>query len=271
MGNYLKTPLGFFRKRPELLINAGLLVFFLWLLARWTWSFFPATQSVAPRKPPSQVATGDALAAIGKARLFGGTGDPATPTGLTTLNFKLLGVFAAREQEGMAAIINTGDPKNKAVRAGEEVAAGIVLDTVFADYVLLRREGVTERLNLDRKEVNLLAPQAAPIKDVEILGDGSYRVARAQIQGMLQGAEQVSLFGAVAKAPNGGVSVALPPASPVLKLGLRSGDVIRRVNDQAINQPADLPKLVLEFGRADNIRIEGSRDGKPLALSYVLY
>ncbi|MHB9101482.1 MAG: type II secretion system protein N [Sulfuricella sp.] len=156
MGNYLKAPLGVFRKRPELLINAGLLVFFLWLLARWTWSFFPASQSVPPRMSPPQVATGDALAAISRARLFGGAAEPAAPTGLTALNFKLLGVFATHEQEGMAAIINTGDPKNKAVRAGEEVAPGIVLDTVFADHVLLRRLGVTERLNLDSKGGDLL-------------------------------------------------------------------------------------------------------------------
>jgi general secretion pathway protein C len=271
MGSYLKAPWGFFRKRPELLINAGLLVVFLWLLARWTWSFFPASRSVPPGMSPPQVATADAVAVIGKARLFGGTAEPAAPTGLTTLNFKLLGVFATRDQEGMVAIINTGDPKNKAVRAGEEVAPGIVLDTVFADHVLLRRMGVTERLNLDSKAGNLLAPAAALNQDVEMLGDGSYRIARTRIQGMLQGAGQVELFGSVAKAPNGGVSVALPPASPVLKLGLRSGDVIRRVNDQAINQPADLPKLVREFGRTDHIRIEGAREGKPLALGYVLF
>jgi len=271
MGNYLKASLGFFRKRPELLINVGLLVFFLWLLSRWTWSFFPTSQSMPPRMSPTRAATGDAVAVIGKARLFGGAAEPTAPTGLTSLNFKLLGVFATQEQKGTAAIINTGDPKNKAVRAGEEVAPGIVLDTVFADHVLLRRQGVTERLNLDRKGGNLLAPEADLTQGVEVLGDGSYRVARARIQGMLQGAGHVELFGSVAKAPNGGVSVALPPASPVLKLGFRSGDVIRRVNDQPINQSADLPKLVREFGRTDTIRIEGSREGKPLALSYVLY
>lgn len=271
MGKNLKTPLGVFRKRPELLINAGLLVFFLWLLARWTWSFFPASQSEPPGMLPTQGATVDAVAVIGQARLFGGAAEPSAPTGLTALNFKLLGVFATREQEGMVAIINTGEPKNKAVRAGEEVAPGIVLDTVFADHVLLRRQGVTERLNLDRKGGQLLAPEAALSQDVEMLGDGSYRVARVRIQGMLQGAGQVAQMGSMAKAPNGGVSVALPAASPVLKLGLRSGDVIRRVNDQAINQLADLSGLVREFGRTDHIRIEGSRDGKPLALSYVLY
>lgn len=181
MGNYLKAPFVLLRKRPELLINAGLLVFFLWLLSRWTWSFFPASQSVPPRMPSTPVATGDAVAAIGKARLFGGATDPAAPTGMTALNYKLLGVFATREQEGMAAIINTGDPKNKAVHAGEEVASGIVLDKVFADYVLLRRQGVTERLNLDRKGGDLLAPQAAPAQGVKALGDDSNQVVRARL------------------------------------------------------------------------------------------
>lgn len=271
MGHYLKVPFIMFRKRPELLINAGLLVFFLWLLARWTWSFFPASQSVPSRMSPAPVATGDAVTAIGKAHLFGNASEPAAPTGLTALNFKLLGIFATRGQDGMIAIINTGDPKNKAVRAGEEVAPGIVLDTVFAHHVLLRRQGVTERLNLDRKGGDLLAPRATLTQGVEVLGDGSYRVARTRVRGMLQGTGPVEQFGSVAKAANGGISVALPPASPVLKLGLRSGDVIRRVNDQTINESADLSKLVREFGRTDNIRIEGSREGKPLALSYVLY
>lgn len=163
MGNYLKAPLGFFQKRPELLVNAGLLVVFLWLLSSWTWSFFPVSQSAPPRmQPPPQVATGDAVAVISKARLFGGAAEPATPTGLTSLNFKLLGIFATHEKEGMVAIINLGEPKNKAVRAGEEVAPGIVLDMVFADHVLLRRQGVTERLNLDRKGGNLLASEGRP-------------------------------------------------------------------------------------------------------------
>lgn len=271
MGNYLKAPFLVLRKRPELLINAGLLVFFLWLLARWTWSFFPAPRAVPPRLSPSPGASADAVAVIGQARLFGGAAETSAPTGLTALNFRLLGVFATREQEGMAAIINTGEPKNKAVRAGEEVAPGIVLDAVFADHVLLRRQGVTERLNLDRKEGELLVPAASSIQGVEMLGDGSYRVARTRIQDMLQSTGQAALFGAVAQAPNGGVSVALPPASPVLKLGLRPGDVIRRINGQAIDQSSDLSKLVREFGRTDRIRIEGARDGRPLALSYVLY
>lgn len=151
MGNFLKIRFISSLKRPDLLVNAGLLVFFLWLLSRWIWSFFPAPQGAPPRLPPTQAATGDRVAAIGKARLFGSAAEPAASTGLTSLNFKLLGVFAARRQEGMAAVINTGEPKNKAVRAGEEVAPGIVLDKVFADHVLLRRHGVTERLNLESK------------------------------------------------------------------------------------------------------------------------
>ena len=151
MGNFLKTRFIPFLKRPDLLVNAGLLVFFLWLLSRWTWSFFPVPQGVQPRVPPAQSSTGDRVAAIGKARLFGNAAEPAAPAGLTALNFRLLGVFAARRQDGMAAVINTGEPKNKAVRVGEEVAPGIVLDTVFSDHVLLRRHGVTERLNLESK------------------------------------------------------------------------------------------------------------------------
>jgi type II secretory pathway component PulC len=63
----------------------------------------------------------------------------------------LLGVFTASANRPGFAILKLDDKRQKGVGEGEEVAAGTKLVAVYADYVLLERAGVQQRVNLENK------------------------------------------------------------------------------------------------------------------------
>lgn len=260
----------FCQKHGVVLLNGALFLLFLFVLAKWTWWLILARPSIPLSQSGVRTVAEDAVGAVKRANLFGKYEEKAAVAGVTTLNLKLLGVFASSDRNGMVAIVNTGD-KNKAMRVGEEVLPGVILDEVLAEHVLLRRQGVSERLDLDRRAGATVLPKAVSKLDVSMEKDGSYRLAREKILETLSASKTNDIFGQTKRSSKGGVELALPPSSPFLQLGLESGDVIRRINDADIVQPEDLLKLAGEVSRAKVIHIDGLRNEKPLTLNYVLY
>ena len=113
------------------------------LLARWTWVFIePHTLSVFPAKSES---------AGSSVTLFG----VATPTdrvdSIETGNLtapQLVGVFSGKHG---FAIFRLDEKRQVGVGLGEEVYKGTKLVEVAADYVLIERNEVRQRINLEGK------------------------------------------------------------------------------------------------------------------------
>jgi general secretion pathway protein C len=104
-----------------------------------------------PSEPVRAVATGNPAARTQAADiapvayLFGAR--PGADGG----DVKLVGVIAQGTQgEGIALLAVDGEPAI-AVRAGEEIAAGVMLAEVRADRVLLNRSGATQEIRLPAK------------------------------------------------------------------------------------------------------------------------
>lgn len=140
-----------------------LVIFAGFLLARLTWMLFPAdprplltsndtgvVNSATQAKPN----LGDTLAGY---HLFGvyqaDSGKPA-PTNIqnTQLALKLQGVYAPPNDSGYAVIEENAQQKIYA--AGSTIGnSGAVLEQILADHVLLRRNGLLEKLALPKPEL----------------------------------------------------------------------------------------------------------------------
>ena len=58
--------------------------------------------------------------------------------------------------------------------------------------------------------------------------------------------------------------------SPALKAGLKAGDVITSVNDEAIAEPKDLSRRIAAISPGEKVNIQLTRDGKEMSLNVTL-
>jgi len=72
-----------------------------------------------------------------------------------------VGVFAAHAPPSGSALMARGGDRPVLVRAGEEIAPGIVLNEVHADHVIVLRGAALERIDLERRGAGGVPAQAA--------------------------------------------------------------------------------------------------------------
>jgi len=149
-------------------VSFGLVIVCGVLLARLTWTLFPATPQSAQLEMPA-TANGQAAVAqdlgsqIAAQHLFGAYAPAKPPAGsqavpASQLALKLWGVYALQGNKGMA-IIGEKSGKQQVVSVGQAIGklagqpadkSDAVLEQVFADHVLLRRNGQLEKLLLPK-------------------------------------------------------------------------------------------------------------------------
>lgn len=135
-----------------LLLESALVAALAVALAHWTWvALTPRAVSVSSL--PAEVEN-YRPGAIAQRHLFGESrAGMAGAEGIpgSTLRLKILGVFSRRDPGAGRAILSLEAGKPAMVTAGEAIAAGVVLHEVHPDHVLVRRAGVIERVDLDRR------------------------------------------------------------------------------------------------------------------------
>ncbi len=257
-------------------------------LAWWSWHFIaPTIRSNAP-----SASTGAAFEAgadyKNKARqLFGGDGSssaignnaPATQSDIT-----LKGVFAVDGKTLSAAVVNLGG-KDQVVTLNQELSNGAKLTEVHADYIVVSRAGVPEKIMLaefrgargtNASTTNAAANGAASTGagfrlNVANAGTNSYSLSRQELNNVLQDPRQLEFLGRIGNAPNGGIRVDDAPANSLsAKLGLKAGDTIISVNSQPVSGTGDLARLYQQFATISQVRIEVKRGGAPMLLTYAV-
>jgi Type II secretion system protein C len=122
-------------------------------LARWTWIFLaPASMAVLP---PTEIAVDeDAGNLFGVASTVAGTGIAVLP------GVRLVGVFAplnnatARtpNNKNGFALLQLDEKHQASAVLGAEVAPGVRLREIYADHVVLERDGINQRVNLETEK-----------------------------------------------------------------------------------------------------------------------
>jgi general secretion pathway protein C len=260
-----------------------LLGLFAWLLAHWAWIFLEYARPQEAARPAAAAYAMSAQAAADaaiNAHLFGqvAVNKPAVEAIVSNLNVKLRGVFASEGVLPAFAIVNTGG-KDESVKSGTEIVAGAILESVKPTYILVKRNGALERINLDEKgqilntaSARTLGQQASQFKlKVPSGTPNNFTFSRGELTQSLQDPKQLTNLGKLSPATGGGMLLEdVPPGSLAERLGLTQGDVVRQINGQAVNTMADLSKLYAQFATTAQITLDGSRGGKPLNLSYTV-
>lgn len=279
----------------------------LWILLQLLWLGLgwsaPLPEPIAP--PPvaqGQKSSTTSLAAwhlFGNAKLLNDPRAQAQLAPTTTLNVTLTGVLASSNPRAGVAFIAGGNGEPQKIRVGEEIQAGVVLDQVYPDRVILSRGGSLESLPLREGSgsptggsssgnrtlaTNPSVPQANP--------NSNFMAQVGQIQGPVgvpnlpaQGIDleavrkqyqidPMALARAITPLPvmeNGqfvGIRLQAGPQQAMLeKLGLQADDIVTAVNGQEISDPSRIQGIVAGLGNAQSVSIQVRRNGKTQTLN----
>lgn len=251
------------------LVTFALVLVLAWQLAHWTWVFVaPAPGATAP-----QAAPGVNLPAI--AKLFGAAAPAGNPA-VTSGSLKLKGVIAPDAGPAASAIFSTGAGKDLAVFVDRDVQPGVKLVEVKPEYAVISRGGARERIDLEAPRPAARSGSAtARVQgfrlNVAKSGANNYSISRKELDEALKDPNQLGYLGQIGVPPGGGVRMdAAPAGSLAAKLGLQSGDIIRKVNGQAVASTGDLARLYQQFATTSLIQAEVQRGTSTVQLSYAI-
>lgn len=246
------------------------------LAARLLWALLPVPQAAQWRAAPVTVLPSARssydVGPIADAHLFGvyqpGAGDAASAPE-TRLSLNLLGILAATGSGQSRALIASSDGNEKPYAIGDDVVAGVSLQAIFPDRVVLSRGGLLEtlRLNKDaplRGSAPTSAASAAGGPTAEMLGrirdelltDPSkaaqyIRVQPANVDGQLRGfrvypGRERAAFGEV---------------------GLRPGDLVTAINGIQLDDSQKALQMLTELSKAGSVSVTVERGGQPQTLN----
>jgi general secretion pathway protein C len=251
-------------------VMVALVLALAWQLAYWTWTFL-APPSTPPALPRAEAGVDLAAAA----RLFGGAASATPGAAVSASGLRLKGVVAPTPGVAASAIFSTGGARDLSVFVGGEIQPGLKLSEVHPDHVIVSRAGLPERVDLEARRS--VAPAAASPRqggfrlNVSRTAANAFSLSRKELDDALRDPNQLNYLGQIGVPPGGGARIeAAPPGSLAQKLGLQPGDVIRRVNGQAIASTGDLARLYTQFNTLSSIQAEVARGGNTLRLSYAI-
>lgn len=264
-------------------INVVVMLLLTYSLAQWSWRLMEPAPVLNEQRPTAPIAdSATELRQLLSANLFGqadlATGENLSSASipLTSLNLVLTGVMVGGANN--FAFISINGSNETAFGIGEEILAGATLHAVYPDRVVLRRGGALESLVL---KDTLALPEGSVVtspqyrKDAPLAGirgsGTNFTVERNTLAQQMQKPEFLSQAMMVPNAGGGFLVREIQPGSVYEKLGVRTGDVIRSVNGQPINNMEEVMKLYQQLGgidRVGSLAIEITRGGRTESLQY---
>ena len=263
-----------------MLLNVALVIGIAWMAAQLTWRFVPAESAGPdPRIPATAPVTAagdaDSEVEIAPLHLFGEAAEaPAAadeaPTEApdTQLNLELTGVFAAGGGDGIAIIVVGSQPQS-VFGVGDRVSGQARVDGIYADRVILERNGNLETLRLadesiattpareqrrrasGNREIQRIASKAQALR--ERLNRNPLELARmVRFQPYLRDGELIGYR----IQPRGA------DAELLADLGLRPSDVVTEVNGMSLSDPAQAQRVLQRMRSARTISVTWLRDGR---------
>lgn len=257
------------RSAAVTLTLAALVLLLAYQLAYWTWVFVAPPRGAALPEEGPQVD----LAAI--ARMFGAA-PPASSRAQAPSGLRLKGVVAPTPGTEASAIFSTGSGRDVSVFVGREIQPGLKLAQVRPDHVVVSRAGASERIDLEAHRSVVAGRSSAPGRQagfrLNVARSGnSFTLSKKELDDALRDPHQLNYLGALGNPAGGGVRMEQAPAGSLAqKLGLQPGDVIRKVNGQAIASQGDLARLYTQFDSLSQVQAEVQRGGTTVHLSYSL-
>ena len=191
---------------------------------------------------------------------------PATgSSNVTSLSLTLFGIRANESSGGGSAIIAGEDGMQNSYGVGEEVAPGVILDSVAFDHVILSRSGVKESLYLDQSvpadtvgTTPATTPTSAPSAS-SAPGDVAINAETIQKSiGFAPRNEGGRVTGLVLQPRDDGTMMRIA--------GFKAGDIIVAVNGRPVSSASDIAAQ-LKPGARLSVEIERGGSKLPIALN----
>lgn len=243
--------------------------------ARLVWSLVPTPESARWQPAPVQAANsmqdaGPKLDVILGARLFGvyqpqASNLDAAPD--TSLNLTLLGIFAGTRKEESRALIGQPSGDERPYSIGQDVVNGVNLQAIFADRVVLSRNGQLETLRLDKDK-----PSAGFTGDgtpAQTSGTPSLGQVR---QELLADPNKASEYIRIQPVNTNGQMKGYrvyPGQNQTLfnNAGLRPGDLVTSVNGVQLDDTQKAMQMLSDLSKAGSANLVIDRGGQPQTIN----
>ncbi|NJM51788.1 MAG: PDZ domain-containing protein [Sphingomonadales bacterium] len=256
---------------------AILLLFLIVQLARLFWAFATPVAPVGNWQPPVP----PSLSASEREQLFS-TFDPFFPNSnsastavdsgneiITSLAITLFGIRSNEASGGGSAIIADPEGIQQSIAVGQEIMPGVTLHAVAFDHVVIRNNGVLEKLYLDQSVPAENVTPAAPAPSATTQPTSEAEISKAQATlspenltknvGLAPRNEGGKITGLVVSAKDDG--------SILRSAGLQSGDIITSVNGKPVSSPSDLAS---QFSPGARLSVQVERGGQKIPVAIIL-
>ena len=263
-------------------VTAVLVIAIAYQLATITWTFTPgAPTTVVPTVPPAEnggdvIQRSSDLNTLADSHLFGEASVETAPVVTavvdapdTTLSLTLTGILAEGD-DGVAgrAIISSNRGQEKTYDVGQalENADGATLHSVYADRVLLNRNGRLETLRLPKELTASVGRAAAPLLPPAMeQPNGSLRQVisenASRLSDIVRLAPHVQEGQVVGFRVNPGRDRAAFEA-----LGLQPGDIVTDINGTVLDDPSQGLQVFESLGESTQANVTVLREGVPQVL-----
>ncbi len=265
-------------RRMALVVNVMLITLIAWQVADLTWQLIPSDSTTSQSAQTASLATGNkvekpSMANVVVLHLLGESKSSAgkKPTGPikapdTHLRLTLHGVFASDNPELSLAIISENKGKDKTYRQGDSLPNGVLLHEIYADRVILSRNGKFETLRLIRKQANIKVSS----RSSALLPGSSELHQSARITQFKKNYKKdpQSLWKQIRISPvmkNGrieGYRFSHNDRALMKDLGLQPQDVITAINGTTVTDTAQLMEMMGNINNMSELNLSLRRNGQ---------
>jgi len=265
-------------RRMALILNLALITLIAWHVANLTWQLIPADTAISqPAQSSSSMPGGEkfekpSMANVVLLHLFGESKTASTSKRAsgpikapdTHLQLALHGVFASENSELSLAIISEKKGKDKTYRQGDSLPNGVLLHEIYADRVILSRNGKLETLRLIRKQADIKVssrpalPGSGELHQSERINQFKQNYKR----------DPQSLWKQIRISPvmkNGrieGYRFSHNDRALMKDLGLQAQDVITAINGTAVTDTASLMEMMGGINSMSELNLTLRRNGQ---------
>ncbi len=194
------------------------------------------------------------------------------------IGLKLIGTAVGKDPVRNYAIIETLSTREQVMYQEQERVGKVVIRAILRNNVVVENaDGTRRRLSVDEepgKVRQAAVPAAAPAPQLPQTAEmpGVYQVKLAEIpaspEDVRKTVEELKLTPQTENGALSGFSVGRLRARDVLwQAGIRTGDVIKGVDDEEFQSPQDLEYFFQRLARGGEVSITAERRGRPVRLN----
>ncbi|MDX8382066.1 MAG: type II secretion system protein N [Ghiorsea sp.] len=195
------------------------------------------------------------------------------------LNIKLIGTVVAGKKS--AAMVTTGGSSKQAIFfLKEEIQSGVFLEKVEATAIVVSNRGKRERISIEASKpikqaviARARPTYSAPV--IPIANQVNRKINKSKLQSQMRNFSTLLSQARVSphfsnKKPDGFTISEIAKGSLYEEIGLRNGDVIKKVNGESVTGAEQAMRMYRELQNATFIDVEVERAGTMQQFSYVI-